>query len=275
MAREQLLTLGLTARQIERRMGAGRLRPVHRGVYAVGHDALPQRGRLIAALLVVGPNTALSHGIAEALWKLTPSMPQLIELTTTQRAPRKRVGLRVYTTRELTMQRLHGLPVTTPIQTLLDLAATRPPEELERACSEALYLRLVSAGDLTTTARPRSANPEERWPPTPPPPARAWSERCGRSSSPTASRNPRSTCAWAATARTSSGASTASIVETDGFRAHGHRLAFENDRARDATLQAAGYAVLRFTWRQVNDDPHTVAGRIAATLTRRAPRRAA
>ena len=65
------------------------------------------------------------------------------------------------------------------------------------------------------------------------------------------------------------------IVETDGFRAHGHRLAFENDRARDATLQAAGYAVLRFTWRQVNDDPHTVAGRIAATLTRRAPRRAA
>ena len=65
------------------------------------------------------------------------------------------------------------------------------------------------------------------------------------------------------------------IVETDGFKAHGHRLAFENDRARDATLQAAGYAVLRFTWRQVKDDPHTVAGRIAATLTRRAPRRAA
>ena len=87
-------------------MGAGRLRPIHRGVYAVGHDALPQRGRLIAALLVVGPNTALSHGIAEALWKLTPSMPQLIELTTTQRAPRKRDGLRVYTTRELAMRRL-------------------------------------------------------------------------------------------------------------------------------------------------------------------------
>ena len=148
VSRAQLLSSGSSADQIKRRIDAGRLRPIHRGVYAVGHDALPQRGRLIAALLVVGPNTALSHGIAEALWKLTPSMPQLIELTTTQRAPRKRDGLRVYTTRELAMQRLDGLPVTTPIQTLLDLAATRPPEELERACSEALYLRLVNADAL-------------------------------------------------------------------------------------------------------------------------------
>ena len=42
--------------------------------------------------------------------------------------------------------------MTTPIQTLLDLAATRPPEELERACSEALYLRLVNAARLARSA---------------------------------------------------------------------------------------------------------------------------
>ena len=41
------------------------------------------------------------------------------------------------------------------------------------------------------------------------------------------------------------------IVETDGWSAHGHRAAFEDDRARDAMLQAAGYVVVRFTWRQV------------------------
>ena len=47
------------------------------------------------------------------------------------------------------------------------------------------------------------------------------------------------------------------MVETDGCQAHGHRLAFEDDRARDADLQARGYAVLRFTWRQVLYDDRT------------------
>ena len=33
------------------------------------------------------------------------------------------------------------------------------------------------------------------------------------------------------------------------------RQAFENDRAKDAALTAAGYTVMRFTWRQLRDDP--------------------
>ena len=274
VSRAQLLRLGFDAEQIKHRLTVGRLHPIHRGVYAVGHDALPQRGRLIAALLVVGPHTALSHGIAEALWKLTPSMPQLVELTTTRRAPRKRDGLRVYTTRQLTMRRLDGLPVTTPIQTLLDLAATRPPEAVERACSEALYLRLVNAGDLATQ-RGRGA-PILRALAADAAPTRSRLERALRPvlkahglSQPEINvrlGRYRPDFLWR---------EHRVVVETDGFRAHGHRLAFEHDRARDATLQAAGYAVLRFTWRQVKDDPHTVAARIAATLTRRAPRRAA
>jgi very-short-patch-repair endonuclease len=37
-------------------------------------------------------------------------------------------------------------------------------------------------------------------------------------------------------------------VETDSWEAHGHRAAFENDRARDAALQAIGLIVVRFTW---------------------------
>ena len=37
------------------------------------------------------------------------------------------------------------------------------------------------------------------------------------------------------------------VVETDGWRDHGTRIAFERDRAKDAALVAAGYIVLRFT----------------------------
>lgn len=55
-------------------------------------------------------------------------------------------------------------------------------------------------------------------------------------------------------------------VETDGFRHHGDRLAFERDRARDAALQAMGYRVLRFTYRQVREDPDAVVRRLRAVL---------
>jgi very-short-patch-repair endonuclease len=49
------------------------------------------------------------------------------------------------------------------------------------------------------------------------------------------------------------------IVETDSFSHHGTRSAFESDRARDARLQALGYRVLRFTYRQVREEPRAVA----------------
>jgi very-short-patch-repair endonuclease len=48
------------------------------------------------------------------------------------------------------------------------------------------------------------------------------------------------------------------IVETDGFRHHGDRSAFERDRARDAQLQSLGFRVLRFTHRQLKKDRSAV-----------------
>ena len=59
------------------------------------------------------------------------------------------------------------------------------------------------------------------------------------------------------------------IVETDGWAAHGHRRAFERDRARDAELAALGYIVVRVTWRQLHDEPLRVVTRVAQVLARR------
>ena len=47
---------------------------------------------------------------------------------------------------------------------------------------------------------------------------------------------------------------------------HRGRRKFESDRRRDATLIAAGWLVLRFTARQIRDQPYTVIARIAQTL---------
>jgi very-short-patch-repair endonuclease len=56
------------------------------------------------------------------------------------------------------------------------------------------------------------------------------------------------------------------IVEVDGFAFHSSRTAFERDRARDAVLAAAGYRVVRVTWRQIVDQPEAVIARLAAAL---------
>jgi hypothetical protein len=57
------------------------------------------------------------------------------------------------------------------------------------------------------------------------------------------------------------------VVETDGWDTHRTRQAFEDDRAKDAALTAAGYTVVRFTWRQLRDDPNTVVDRLKAIIS--------
>jgi Protein of unknown function (DUF559) len=43
------------------------------------------------------------------------------------------------------------------------------------------------------------------------------------------------------------------IVELDGAQAHRTKVAFESDRERDRRLQAAGWWVIRVTWRQLDE----------------------
>jgi very-short-patch-repair endonuclease len=56
------------------------------------------------------------------------------------------------------------------------------------------------------------------------------------------------------------------IVEVDGYAFHGTRAAFERDRARDAALLAAGYRVLRVTWRHLTAEPERVVATLASAL---------
>jgi very-short-patch-repair endonuclease len=54
------------------------------------------------------------------------------------------------------------------------------------------------------------------------------------------------------------------VVETDGYRYHRTRHAFERDRERDAILARAGHRTLRFTHRQLTRRP----AEVAATITK-------
>jgi very-short-patch-repair endonuclease len=58
------------------------------------------------------------------------------------------------------------------------------------------------------------------------------------------------------------------VVEFDGWEFHNDREAFENDRRRRNDLVLAGYDVLNFTWRQLENDPDWVTGCIRTMLRR-------
>jgi very-short-patch-repair endonuclease len=56
------------------------------------------------------------------------------------------------------------------------------------------------------------------------------------------------------------------VVETDYWGYHRGSVAFEDDHARELDLRAAGYAVLRFTDRQLEGEVERVAAVVAAAL---------
>jgi hypothetical protein len=263
VGREQLVALGVSPHAIDHRVRAGRFIAVFRGVYAVGHAGLTDAGRMHAALLAAGPGATLSHRTAGALHRVIPSLPPFVEVTVTDTPRRSRSGLVIHATRRpLQAAVIDGLPVTAPLRTLVDLAPSLRPGELERACAEALVRGLVTADELKAA---RIIDPDRAAP------TRSRLERqmlalIGRAGLPRPLVNHtigpyEIDFVWP---------EERVLVETDGWNTHGHRFAFESDRAQDADLVAQGWVVLRFTWRQLVDQPILVATRVAQALALRA-----
>ena len=68
--RDQLLAAGVSRGQIKRSLSAGRLRPMFRGVYSVGHGAVSREGWCQAALLACGDESVLGDRTACQLWRM-------------------------------------------------------------------------------------------------------------------------------------------------------------------------------------------------------------
>jgi very-short-patch-repair endonuclease len=132
-----------------------------------------------------------------------------------------------------------GIPVTTPARTLTDLRRVMTPDEFRAATRQAEVLGL-DLGARAVDADLTRSELEHRF---------LW--LCRRHRLPTPEVNARVGSfvvdfLWR---------SRRLVVETDGYRFHRGRLAFEADRARDVELKLLGYTVVRFTHRQVVDEP--------------------
>jgi very-short-patch-repair endonuclease len=264
----QLAAFGLSRGRISDRAAAGRLHPVHRGVYAVGHTRLSERGRWLAAVLACGNGAVLSHLSAADLWGIHRRVRRLSggdehgetsdEHVTVPRTSgmRRRNGIVLHRSSTLVARQrtLHdGIPVTTPARTLADLRRLLSTAQFSAAVREAEFLRLpIDGGVQTDRAR---TDLEQR-----------LLAICRRHRLPRPEVNvnvDRFEVDFLWRERRL-------IVEVDGWEAHRSRSAFEDDRARDARLKLLGYEVLRFTWRQLTSEPVGVAKTIRALLRTRA-----
>jgi very-short-patch-repair endonuclease len=264
-ARAQLLVMGLTKTQIDHRIKARRLHAVHRGVYAVGHRALTQEGRWMAAVLAAGSGAALSHATAAAAWDLRPGSG-VIDVSIPTRAGReRRPGVRIHrsgTLRPDDVTTLRGIPVTTPARTIVDVSCSltgRPLEQLidladQRGLIDFDHLRAANSASLQAvlqryTTAPTRSELEERFLHL------CDAHKIARPQTNTLVEGIEVDFVWH---------DRRLIVEVDGYAYHRSPTAFEADRERDVTLTTKGWRVLRFTWTQVTQRAGWVATAIRA-----------
>lgn len=246
--------MGIGSRAISRRVRAGRLHRIYRGVYAVGHPRLSDKGSCKAAVLACGPGAALSHRSAAALWDMLPTQPSPPEVTVPGHGGRRsRTGIRLH--RSAYLHPAHttlrsGIPVTTPTRTLADLRRCASADELRDARRQAEIRGYRLGQELPEPDLTRSEL------------ERRFLRLCRRRGLTAPEVNVRVgefvvDFLWR---------DRSLIVETDGYRYHRWRAAFEHDHRRQARLIALGFDVLRFTWAQVVDEPDEVIAALHARL---------
>jgi very-short-patch-repair endonuclease len=218
----------------------------------------------------------ISHASAGAIWGFLPPYEGDVHVTIPGRQIRSRPGLRGHTTKLLhavDVRRRHNLPVTAPARALLEIAPELALRDLERAVDETIVQDLVDQAALQAVlaryphypgaARLRAIIAEEA------PLSESEAERRFRALVAQARLiQPRGKVRILGYTVDFAWLDRRLIIEIDGYRYHRSRRKFESDRERDATLQAAGYTVVRFTWRQLRDEPAVVLFRLGQLLGR-------
>jgi Protein of unknown function (DUF559) len=272
-ALDQLRALGLTAPAVRSRLAAGRLHRIHHTVYSlVPKELLRRDGLYMAAVLACGPGAVLSHRSAAALLELRDWGHTQIEVTVPRRSARRHDGIKVHRSTALTDQDItvvNNIPCTTVARTLLDLAEVVTQRQLERSFDQA---EIVDGLDLKAIEDQLARNPTR-------PGAKAVRRVLTEhyiGSTPTANENEERLLALTRAAGLPDPRVNFFIdpgdgdrpikvdfvwpeqrvaLEVDGRETHDTQQQFEVDRERDQRLIAAGWKIIRTTWRQLKFRP--------------------
>lgn len=280
VARQQLLAAGIQSGAIARMVRQGLLRREHAGVYAVLDSGLIPLGHETAALLACGERAILSHISAAVVWQLLPELGGPVEITLARAGiGRRRPKIKLHRSANLVKRDVwlhHGLPVTSPARTLLDLASRLDRRSLERALDEALAVRkivsraqiidvLERAGGRPGTALLRSLVARRG------DSAITHSEaerRCLKLIREAGLPEPQTQVKIAGYTVDFLWPAHRVVFEIDGYRFHTSRSAFDRDRRKDNALKAAGLDPNRLSRDQVMFEPYMAVAAIAGALAR-------
>jgi very-short-patch-repair endonuclease len=259
ISHQQLVALGLGKDSIHRRAVAGRLLPLHRCVYAVGHRNRSRESAWMAAVLASGEGAVLSHRSAAALWGISRYEGRPEVTVPSQRRAKSGIVLHRSTVAQDERTVHEGIPVTTVPRTIFDMAPTSDERQLERIINEAEIRRLwdeLSLHDLLRryprrpgAATARAALQKRREGPTPTKSDLeelfiAFADRTGlpRPETNAYVEGLEVDCVWR---------QQRVIIEVDSWEFHRTRAAFERDREKSRILQAAGWRCVAVTHRQL------------------------
>ncbi len=269
----QLVAAGLGRHAIAFRLSKGWLRRLHHGVYLVGPLEAPLTHPM-AAVLAYGAGALLSHSSAAVLRCLRTAPDGTIHVTVVGRDVRSRDGVIAHSVGHLhpsDATRHHGIPVTSPARTLLDIATQLPQRDLNRAADEARVHHLVTDHSIDEQFE---RYPHHRG-------IRALRQAIQNEPAFTRSEAERRMLELIRAARLPEPEANARVgghevdflwreqrlvVEVDGYAFHSSRSSFERDRRRDADLAREQLRVMRVTWRQIDSEPEATAAALAGAL---------
>jgi predicted transcriptional regulator of viral defense system len=280
----QLRALGLSESGISARVASGRLHPLFRGTFAVGHRVIGRHGRMLAAALSSGDGAVVSHGSAAELLGLWTKRAVPVDVIAPGQTGRKIQDIRWHNVRRPLPDEIEardGIPCTTVSRTLVDMAGRTSYTSLRRLVEQAAVLRQLEVREVDRVlahGRRRGA-PNLRaileiW--------RTDDEHRPLLRSPLEAKLlpillesgvPRPECniklridagkpvevdmLWRARRL---------VIEVDGEETHGTRGAFQSDRQRAQRLVAAGYRVAGISWLQAVNETAAVVARIKRML---------
>jgi very-short-patch-repair endonuclease len=275
VATRQLLAIGYSSEQIERRTRLAQLHRLRRGVYAVGHTRLTTRGHWTAAVLACGPQAHLSHRAAAALWDLGSNPSGLIDVTAP--SPHHLKGIRCHVSRQLHPDDraiIDAIPVTAIPRTLLDLAEILHPQRLRSTLEaaqrqdrldfrafDALLARHHGRHGLKPLQDALSELRDE-----PPWTQSTLEQRFLELVREARLPEPRTNVIVAGELVDCHWPDRNLVAELDSWGFHKAKRQFNADRHRDTKLQIAGYRVVRFTYERVFHESRAVTGDLITLL---------
>jgi very-short-patch-repair endonuclease len=290
---DQLRAAGLSDEAISRWVRDGRLHPVFRAVFILGHPTLGPRARIRAAALAC-PGAVISHRSAAFLLGLREVAPVVVDLIPAEQRGRQIDGIKAHRVPfpgPTEVRTAYGIPCTTVARTVVDLAGTHGVDKLREAVEMAATKRKldIAAIDAVLADGPRRRGAPclrgvlDEWRPV----AETARYSTVRSLF-EAKLLPLVAAAGLPIPRMNARVRTAErilevdlfwpeqkfVVEADSRRHHAIEVAFERDHKRTRELIAADYGVLRVSWREAEREPDAVFAVIRAELEGARSRRA-